>query len=208
MGMTAQDGGMADITPVGTRRQVLATALELFSTQGYEGTSLRQIAERLGMTKAAVYYHFPAKEHLIVELTRPFLNDLAAFVSTAREHAGGDARQRHIDLLQGYLDLLLAHHAVVNLLARDPGTLPHPDVGQRATRLVGALEGELAGPDAGDDDHIRVSCAMGALNSIAALPADRAGAARPIILAAAIAALASGEGEPAAVRRPRQPRSR
>src|SRR6202022_3269600 len=98
---------MADITPVGTRNQVLVTALELFTTQGYEGTSLRQIAERLGMTKAAVYYHFPAKEHLLVELTRPFIDALAEFISQARvDRKKRDARLRDAELMAGYLDLL------------------------------------------------------------------------------------------------------
>src|SRR5262249_12854805 len=41
----------------GTRERIQAIALELFAEQGYEKTSLREIAERLGVTKAALYYH-------------------------------------------------------------------------------------------------------------------------------------------------------
>ena len=47
-----------------TRQQIRAVALELFAEQGYERTSLREIAERLGVTKAAVYYHYRTKEEI------------------------------------------------------------------------------------------------------------------------------------------------
>src|SRR5215475_13717231 len=45
-----------------TRERIQSIALELFAEQGYEKTSLREIAERLGVTKAALYYHFRSKE--------------------------------------------------------------------------------------------------------------------------------------------------
>ncbi|MFD4247220.1 TetR/AcrR family transcriptional regulator [Streptomyces sp. NPDC058525] len=58
-----------------TRQRIQDVALELFVEQGYEKTSLREIAERLEVTKAALYYHFKTKEDIIVsvfaDLTRP-----------------------------------------------------------------------------------------------------------------------------------------
>ena len=48
-----------------TRARIQAIALELFTEQGYEKTSLREIAERLGVTKAALYYHFKSKEEIV-----------------------------------------------------------------------------------------------------------------------------------------------
>src|ERR1700689_4807307 len=51
-----------------TRERILDVALELFSEQGYEQTSLREIADRLGVTKAALYYHFERKEDILLEL--------------------------------------------------------------------------------------------------------------------------------------------
>ena len=44
-----------------TRERILDVALDLFIEQGYDKTSLRQIAEPLGFTQAAIYYHFAAK---------------------------------------------------------------------------------------------------------------------------------------------------
>src|SRR2546429_9220358 len=58
--------GSAGATPrTDTRSRVQKVALELFAEQGYEKTSLREIAERLGVTKAALYYHFKTKEGIL-----------------------------------------------------------------------------------------------------------------------------------------------
>lgn len=58
-----------------TRQRIQDVALELFAEQGYEKTSLREIAERLDVTKAALYYHFKTKEDILIgifeDLTRP-----------------------------------------------------------------------------------------------------------------------------------------
>jgi AcrR family transcriptional regulator len=46
-------------------------ALELFSRQGYDATSLREIADRLGFTKAALYYHYQSKDEILAALVAP-----------------------------------------------------------------------------------------------------------------------------------------
>ncbi|WP_331753145.1 TetR/AcrR family transcriptional regulator (plasmid) [Streptomyces sp. NBC_00637] len=51
-----------------TRQRIQDVALELFAEHGYEKTSLREIAEHLDVTKAALYYHFKAKEDILVSL--------------------------------------------------------------------------------------------------------------------------------------------
>jgi AcrR family transcriptional regulator len=57
-----------------TRARIQRTALDLFTEQGYDATSLREIAERLGVTKAALYYHFKTKESILDSI----IEDLAA----------------------------------------------------------------------------------------------------------------------------------
>src|SRR2546427_12988807 len=66
----------------GTRERIQAIALELFAEQGYEKTSLREIAERLGVTKAALYYHFKTKEDIVASLSddlRRGIDDIVAW---------------------------------------------------------------------------------------------------------------------------------
>ena len=69
-------GPLADLTDVSadveakvdTRHRILNVALDLFTEQGYDGTSLRQIAEQLSITKAAIYYYFESKEDILMAL--------------------------------------------------------------------------------------------------------------------------------------------
>jgi AcrR family transcriptional regulator len=51
-----------------TRDRVLDVALDIFIEQGYDKASLREIAERMGFTKAALYYHFPSKTDMLLAL--------------------------------------------------------------------------------------------------------------------------------------------
>ena len=55
-----------------TRDRILEVALDLFVEQGYDKTSLREIAEQVGVTKAALYYHFASKEAILRALMEPF----------------------------------------------------------------------------------------------------------------------------------------
>jgi TetR/AcrR family transcriptional regulator, cholesterol catabolism regulator len=77
-----------------TPNRILDEAQALFSERGYVGTTVQQVADRLGMTKAALYYHFPqGKAEIFVELMRRHLRRLHHGLAQAVE-AGQTARQR------------------------------------------------------------------------------------------------------------------
>jgi AcrR family transcriptional regulator len=60
-----------------TQNRILDEAQALFSERGYVGTTVQQVAARIGITKAALYYHFPqGKEEIFVELMRRHLRRL------------------------------------------------------------------------------------------------------------------------------------
>ncbi len=67
-------GGRAKLPPLvvleGTRRRILEVALQLFASEGYHATSVRDIAKVLELRPSALYAHFPSKEHLLAELAR------------------------------------------------------------------------------------------------------------------------------------------
>lgn len=172
-----------------TRDEILGVALELFRARGYDGTSLRQIAERLGFTKAALYYHFPAKEHLIVELTRPFIDAISHLLAAAASHEYRKDDSRHTAILGDYLDVFVQHHDVLSYLAQDVAAMRHPDVGTRMRALILALQSEIAGEDAGQNDRVRVACAFGVIHAVGTLSVKEITEARGTILAAAVAAL-------------------
>jgi AcrR family transcriptional regulator len=61
------DVGEAPEAP-STRERILNVALDLFTEKGFDGASLREVAERLGVTKAAIYYHFASKDDILMAL--------------------------------------------------------------------------------------------------------------------------------------------
>jgi AcrR family transcriptional regulator len=71
-------------TPRGDDRQaqLLGIACRLFSERGFNGTSLRDIAEEAKVTKAALYYHFPNKESLFAKIV---LESLEALVNQVKD---------------------------------------------------------------------------------------------------------------------------
>ncbi|MCB1163798.1 MAG: TetR/AcrR family transcriptional regulator [Candidatus Krumholzibacteriia bacterium] len=55
---------------ISRRDCLLASAGSLFAESGYDGTTIRQIARRCGITEAAIYKHFPSKESLYTEVIK------------------------------------------------------------------------------------------------------------------------------------------
>jgi len=101
-----------------TRTRILAVALELIAEHGYAGTSTRQVCERMGFTKAALFYHFPAKSALLEALAAPVLRDLEALGATPVS-AGTAARGR---VVARYVHLVVTHADVMRVLYDDPST--------------------------------------------------------------------------------------
>jgi AcrR family transcriptional regulator len=62
------------------REQILATAKSMFIQQGYHGLAMRQISEALGVSKAALYYHFKDKEELFLAILTSYLNDIESLL--------------------------------------------------------------------------------------------------------------------------------
>jgi len=56
-----------------TKEKIIFTGLDLFIRNGYERTSLSEIADRIGITKPAIYYHFKNKDDLFMAIMEGFL---------------------------------------------------------------------------------------------------------------------------------------
>ena len=104
---------------VDTRARLLSTALELFAEYGVEGTSLQMIADALGVTKAAVYYHFRTKSEITEAVAEPALAELDGILDEAERIRARGARVDHV--LGGLVDLVVRHRALVALFSSDPG---------------------------------------------------------------------------------------
>ncbi|PRX48562.1 TetR family transcriptional regulator [Prauserella shujinwangii] len=106
-------------TVADTRSRLLATALKLFREHGVEGTSLQMIADELGVTKAAVYYHFHTKDEIAEAVAAPALRELLEITEAAAAHRRQGARVDHA--LAGFVDLVVRHRALLALCNSDPG---------------------------------------------------------------------------------------
>jgi AcrR family transcriptional regulator len=89
-----------------TRGRIQAVALELFTENGYEKTSLREIAERLGVTKAALYYHFKSKDEIVSSFSEDRLARLDEIIEWAESQPPGLERRQ--ELLARYADEFFA----------------------------------------------------------------------------------------------------
>ena len=70
-----------------TKERILETALELFAQSGYLGTSMSDIAARLGITKAALYKHYAGKQGILDRIVQR-MNELDAARAAAYEMPG------------------------------------------------------------------------------------------------------------------------
>ena len=127
-------------------QRVLDAALELFAEHGFEGTSLQQIADRLGVTKAAVYYHFRTKDDLLRALVEPAFDELDALLAQAEALPRDTARQKHA--LEVFGDYLLRHRGAAEWMQNDAAALTRPVVLERKSGLEQRLHRLLTtGPD-------------------------------------------------------------
>jgi AcrR family transcriptional regulator len=104
-----------------TRERILDAALDLFLAQGYDGTSLRQIAEQLGVTKAALYYHFESKEDILMALHMR----LHALGKDALDSVGDEPMTLELwgQLLYQVVDQMLAQRKLFLMHARNQAAM-------------------------------------------------------------------------------------
>ena len=132
------------------RQRILDTARRLFCARGYERTPVRAISDTLGVTKAAVYYHFKAKDDLLDAIVAPLLHGVDEILRSVATPAPpvlpvlpvSDRRA----FLGRYVDELRAHPDVTALLLRDRAVGEHA-AGRRFAALQKAMRALLGGDD-------------------------------------------------------------
>jgi AcrR family transcriptional regulator len=114
-----------------TRQQILETAQRLFTELGYDATSLQMIADELGLTKAAVYYHFRAKSDILHAAMQPGLQRLEGLLDEAAGIRGRRARTEH--LVNGFVDFLVQNRHYAVMASTDPAAKRHKVDGEGKT---------------------------------------------------------------------------
>jgi AcrR family transcriptional regulator len=103
-----------------TRDRILDAALGLFIERGYDKTSLREIAERVGVTKAALYYHFTSKEEIIRTLVRPLYEALGPLTELLKSRPDREAWGNGLAAL---VEWILPQRRLFELFESNQGTL-------------------------------------------------------------------------------------
>jgi AcrR family transcriptional regulator len=169
-----------------TRQRIQDVARDLFARHGVQRTSLQDIADKLGITKPALYYHFSSREELVRSIVQPLIDDGEQFV--LHQERRGDVGAR--ELLEGYFDFHYRHRRDLMLVLAELTTLaelglidtvlawrerlgklvfgPHPTVAQAARAVIafgGLQDCCLHFPDVAVDE-LRAASVAGALAAL------------------------------------------
>jgi AcrR family transcriptional regulator len=144
-----------------TRSRLRELALELFAEQGYEKTSLREIAERLGVTKAALYYYFKSKEDIVRSLVEDYVADLDELIAWAKDQPRTAATRAEI--IRRYLDIVMNATGVFRMLQQNQAAVSSlasaKERGELFRERIDALIDLLTEPGAPLRDQVRaVAC--------------------------------------------------
>ena len=105
----------------GTRERIQSIALELFAEQGYEKTSLREIAERLGVTKAALYYHFKSKEDIVRSFVEDYRAELEQVIAWGASQP--PTPETRAEILRRYTGIVGEQLAVIRFMEQNQATM-------------------------------------------------------------------------------------
>ena len=148
-----------------TRGRIQEIALKLFTEKGYEATSLREIAEALGVTKAALYYHFKTKDDIVASLAE----DRRASIERLIAWGQGQPRtlETRLEFVRRYADELYDshHHVFMRCMERTQTALrDHPQI-EKPREMMTRLVGVLWDDDASSAQRLKSSMAIFTLHA-------------------------------------------
>ncbi|WP_405487846.1 TetR/AcrR family transcriptional regulator [Nocardia sp. NBC_00511] len=143
-----------------TKDAIRDAALQLFSTKGFEQSSLREVADAVGITKASLYYHYASKVDLLVAIIEPMFDELRDQVESLDDIAHTPDNVR--DVLTRQLRSTIQNRSVGVLCMRDTVAIVnalgnrYPDMIELHHRMCRWI----AGPGADDGMLLRAAATM------------------------------------------------
>ncbi|HHW84985.1 MAG TPA: TetR/AcrR family transcriptional regulator [Chloroflexi bacterium] len=130
-----------------SRTIILSAAERLFVEKGYHAISMREIADAVGMTKAALYYHFRDKEQLFMAILEGVLNELSALIEQC--HLAESSHRGQIEaIVQQIMSLPPERRASLRLASQELGNLDAATrrnfIEQYHTQFIGRITNILA----------------------------------------------------------------
>jgi AcrR family transcriptional regulator len=161
-----------------THQRIQDVALELFADHGYEKTSLREIAEHLGVTKAALYYHFRTKEDLLLSIFEDLNRPVTELIEWAEQQPRTLETKKEV--LRRYSLALSNALPLSRFLQENQATLRDLRMGQQMKERMLHLSALLRDEDAPMVDQMRavsalftMHAAMFAPHAVAGDPEDK-----------------------------------
>ncbi|MGV4985413.1 TetR/AcrR family transcriptional regulator [Streptomyces sp. NRAIS4] len=146
-----------------TRQRIQDVALELFAEQGYEKTSLREIAERLDVTKAALYYHFKTKEEIIVSVFEDLAKPIEDLIEWGRSQPRTLPTKQEI--VRRYSAALAGAEPLFRFMQENQATVRELRIGETFKDRMRGLRDILIDPEADLVDQVRSVSAMFTLHA-------------------------------------------
>ncbi len=141
-----------------TRRRIQDVALDLFVERGYEGTSLREIAEQLDVTKAALYYHFKTKEDILVALVQSYAGPVDELIEWGRSQPRTLGTRR--ELLKRYSAAVSHAMPLFTFLYENQAALRELSIGQKLKEQTHAVRVLVVDPEADLTEQARCVAAL------------------------------------------------
>jgi len=146
-----------------TRQRIQDVALELFAEQGYEKTSLREIAEHLDVTKAALYYHFKTKEEILVSIFEDLSQPIVELIEWGRRQP--QSLETKHEIIRRYSDTLAGATPLFRFMQENQGTVKELRIGETFRNRMMGMRDILIDPDAELIDQVRCISAMFTLHA-------------------------------------------
>ncbi|NNH73811.1 TetR/AcrR family transcriptional regulator [Nocardia uniformis] len=179
-----------EVVTTDTKQRIQAVARELFAQKGVTNTSLQDIADRLSITKPALYYHFSSREELVRSIVEPLLADGEAGVEELEQTPDVQVRTA----FEVFFDFHFRHRDVVRFLLVEPAALAELGLLDRVFDWRERLATILHGPDPTVAQQIRAAVALGGLADATVLFPDVPEAQlREVAVEAALGALSSAQ---------------
>ena len=112
------------MTPDQTRARILEAADGLFGTLGFDATTTRDIAEKSGVNKALIHYHYGSKDELLATLLDGYYARLNEALSPALTHGATPLAQVE-SVLDTYADFLAANLTFCRIVSREVASGRH-----------------------------------------------------------------------------------
>ncbi|MHC5263021.1 TetR/AcrR family transcriptional regulator [Streptomyces sp. UC4497] len=141
-----------------TRQRIQDVTLELIAEQGYEKTSLREISERLGVTKAALYYHFKTKEDIVVSLFTDLMRPIDDLITWAAEQPS--TLEVKLEILGHYSEALAHAAPLFRFMQENQATMRELSIGENFKERMTSLLDHLLPEDVTLTDRVRCFSAL------------------------------------------------